>query len=105
MSTVNEKMIVKRDGRVVNWDSFRIQHAIFRAAIFGKYHNNALSANMLANKVTQAVELAISQLDFDKIEIDMIQNVVVRELTRKDKDVAAAFLAYKTERDIERVKQ
>ncbi|MFV0556487.1 MAG: ATP cone domain-containing protein [Lactovum sp.] len=105
MSKINEKTVVKRDGRVVNWDSFRIQHAIFRAAIFGKYHNNALSANMLANKVTQAVELAISKLNFDKVEIDSIQNIVVRELTQKDKDVAAAFLAYKVERDIERVKQ
>ena len=98
-------MIVKRDGRVVNWDSFRIQHAIFRAAIFGKYHNNALSANMLANTVTKAVEKSLNKLDFDKIEIDSIQNVVVRELTRKDKDVADDFLAYKTERDIERVKK
>lgn len=104
-TTILEKFVVKRNGRLVNWDSFRIQHAIFRAAYLGKYKENPLRANMLANNVTKIVEAHVAKLTFEKIDIDVIQNAVVRELQEMDKEVAAAFLAYKTEKDIERVKQ
>lgn len=99
------KFVVKRDGRVVDWDSFRIQNAIFRAAYFNKYHKDAFRANMLANNVTKVVTRRIAALEFEKIEIDVIQNAVVKELQEMDKDVARDFLSYKTEKDIKRVKK
>ena len=99
------KVVLKRNGRVVDWDSFRIQTAIFRAAIFGKYADQPLRANMLANNVTKIVESYVANLSFDKIEIDVIQNAVVKEIHDFDADVARDFLAYKTEREIERVKK
>jgi anaerobic ribonucleoside-triphosphate reductase len=102
---IRNKFVVKRNARVVDWDSCRIQHAIFRAAYLGKHSNNPLRANMLANNVTKIVERHIAALKFEKIDIDVIQNAVVRELQEMDKEVARDFLAYKTEKDIERVKK
>jgi len=99
-----EKFVIKRDGRLANWDSFRIQAAIFKAALFGKYSKNPIKANELANNVTKVVEKTIAQSNFEKVPIDEIQNVVIRELSDFDKDVAQDFLQYKTKRDIERMK-
>lgn len=99
-----EKFVIKRDGRLAYWDSFRIQSAIFRAAVFGKYENNPVKANELANNVTKVVEKYISQIEFEKIPIDEIQNVVVKQLRDFDADVAKDFLQYKVQRDIERQK-
>ena len=99
-----EKFVIKRDGRLANWDSFRIQSAIFRAAYFGKYGKNPIKANDLANNVTKVVEKTIAGSDFDKVPIDEIQNVVISQLRDFDQEVATDFLQYKTKRDIERMK-
>lgn len=99
------KFVVKRNGLVVDWDGFRIQHAIFRAAYLGKHQKNPLRANMLANSVTRIVTKHVASLEFEKIEIDVVQNAVVKELQELDRDVARDFLAYKTEKDIERVRK
>ncbi|MCL2858958.1 MAG: ribonucleotide reductase, partial [Streptococcaceae bacterium] len=48
---LTNKAVIKRNGLVVDWDSFRIQTAVFRAAINGKYKDKPLHANMLANNV------------------------------------------------------
>ncbi len=42
----------------------------------------------------------ISELPFDKIEIETIQNQVIKQLSDFDKDVAKDFLAYKTKQNI-----
>ncbi|MDR0297257.1 MAG: ribonucleotide reductase [Streptococcaceae bacterium] len=97
-----DKVVIKRNGRAVDWDSFRIQSAVFRAAIFGKYKNDPLRANMLANNVTRIVEKAIAQLPFEKIEIDAINNQVLKQLRDFDEDVAQDFLAYKTQQELRR---
>ena len=64
------KVVIKRYGRVVDWDSFRIQTAVFKAAIFGKYSEKPLHANMIANNVTKIVEKVISIIPFEKVEIE-----------------------------------
>jgi ribonucleoside-triphosphate reductase len=98
-----EKFVIKRDGRLAYWDSFRIQSAIFRAAFFGKYAKNAIKANELANNVTKVVEKNIAQSNFEKVPIDEIQNGVISQLRDFDQEVAQDFLQYKTKRDIERL--
>ena len=75
------KVVIKRNGHVVDWDSFRIQTAVFKAAINGKYKDKPLHAN--------------------KIEIETIQNQVIKQLNDFDKDLARDFLAYKTKQNIE----
>ena len=76
------KVVIKRNGHVVDWDSFRIQTAVFKA-------------------VTKVVEKVIAELSFEKIEIETIQNQVIKQLNDFDKDVARDFLAYKTKQNIE----
>ncbi|SJZ52923.1 ATP cone domain-containing protein [Pilibacter termitis] len=98
-----EKFVIKRDGRLAYWDSFRIQAAIFKAAAYGKYAKNPVAANDLANNVTKVVEKYIANLEFEKVPIDEIQNVVVKQLRDFDTEVAGDFLKYKTERDIKRI--
>ncbi|MGM9886649.1 MULTISPECIES: ATP cone domain-containing protein [unclassified Lactococcus] len=94
------KVVIKRNGHVVDWDSFRIQTAVFKAAIYGKYADKPLHANMIANNVTKIVEKMISELPFEKIEIETIQNQVVKQLNDFDKTVAKDFLEYKTKQNI-----
>ncbi|MDR0199230.1 MAG: ribonucleotide reductase [Streptococcaceae bacterium] len=97
-----DKVVIKRNGRAVDWDSFRIQSAVFRAAVNNKYKNDPLRANMLANNVTRIVEKAIAQMEFEKIEVDAINNQVMKQLRDFDADVAQDFLSYKTQQDLER---
>jgi anaerobic ribonucleoside-triphosphate reductase len=96
------KVVIKRNGRVVDWDSFRIPTAVFKAAINGKYKDKPLHANMIANNVAKVVEKVIAEIPFDKIEIDTIQNQVVNQLNDFDKEVAKDFLEYKVKQEINR---
>lgn len=63
------KVVIKRNGHVVDWDSFRIQTAVFKAAINGKYKDKPLHANMIANNVTKVVEKVIAELSFEKLRL------------------------------------
>jgi len=101
---LTNKAVIKRNGLVVDWDSFRIQTAVFRAAINGKYKDKPLHANMLANNVTKVVEKVLSEQPFEKIEIATIQNHVIKQLNDFDKEVAQDFLEYKTKQEIKRAK-
>ena len=56
---------------------------------------------MIANNVTKVVEKVIAEFSFEKIEIETIQNQVIKQLNDFDKDVARDFLAYKTKQNIE----
>ena len=103
-SKLTNKAVIKRNGLVVDWDSFRIQTAVFKAAINGKYKDKPLHANMIANNVTKVVEKIIAELPFEKIEIATIQNQVVKQLNDFDKDVAKDFLEYKTKHEINRTR-
>ncbi|GBG96410.1 ATP cone domain-containing protein [Lactococcus termiticola] len=100
-SKLVNKVVIKRNGRVVDWDSFRIQTAVFKAAINGKFHDKPLQANMIANNVTRIVEKVVAEMPFEKVEIEAIQNHVMKQLNDFDPDVARDFLEYKTRRNIE----
>ena len=75
------KVVIKRNGRVVDWDSFRIQTAVFKAAINGKYKDKPLHANMIANNVAKVVEKVITEIPFDKK--DFLEYKVKQEINRK----------------------
>jgi transcriptional regulator NrdR family protein len=92
---LTHKVVIKRDGNVVDWDSFRIQTAVFKAAINGKYADKPLHANMIANNVTKVVEKIITELPDEKIASITVQDEVIKQLKDFDKEVAHDFLAYK----------
>ena len=107
--TENPK-IVKRDGRIVPFDLSRVQTAVFKAAYNGKindqyissYHIDPIKANFLANNVAKLVEQDVKKLEKDQLDIEEIQNLVVKHLNVLAKYVGQAYLAYKTQRRIER---
>ncbi len=89
------KVVIKRNGSAVDWDSFRIQTAVFKAAINGKYADKPLHANMIANNVTKVVEKIIAELPDEKVASETVQNEVLKQLNDFDKEVARDFQAYK----------
>lgn len=104
------KEIIKRDGRKVPYEIEKIQAAVFKAAYHGKidgnyigaYHINPVKANFLANNVARRVHNDIMKSTNDHIEIDEIQNLVVKHLNILSKFVGKAYLSYKTQKQIER---
>lgn len=94
-------LVIKRDTRVASWDTTRIQHAIFKAAI--NVIKDPVQANLLANNVSKVVERSYLNKDIDKVSIDQIQTSVVSQLKYFNKEVATEFLEYKTAQDIKRV--
>ncbi|HEY0222106.1 ATP cone domain-containing protein [Lactovum miscens] len=104
------KQIIKRDGRVVDYDIKKIQEAVFKAAYYGKvngefigaYHVNPVKANRLANDVATLVNQDIMNVKTDKLDIEEIQNMVVKHLNVLSKFVGLAYLSYKTQKAIER---
>lgn len=108
MLKLNEIFVIKRDGRKVPFDIKLIQQAIFKAAYRGKidekfigsYHIDPFKSNGLANRVTEHVVIDIQNLNRDTVEIDDIQNIVVKNLNLVAPRVGKAYLAYKTEQNI-----
>ncbi len=102
--------IVKRDGRVVPFDLARVQMAVFKAAYNGKingnfissYHVDPVKANFLANNVAKLVYQDLLKTEKKEVDIEEIQNLVVKHLNVLAKFVGQAYLTYKTQRRIER---
>lgn len=90
--------VIKRDGRVVNFDRARIFNAISKAAASIKTGINYEPA------VRTAVLAVESQLQGKShVAIDTIQDVVETVLmSMKHKPIAKAYIAYRRERDITR---
>lgn len=104
------KQIIKRDGRIAPYEIEKIQSAVFKAAYNGKvngeyigaYHINPVKANYLANLTARLVHEDIMASKSDKLEIDEVQNLVVKHLNQLSKFVGQAYLSYKTQKQIER---
>ena len=104
------KTIVKRDGRVVDYDVYKIQSAVFKAAYHGKhdglhigsYHIRPEKANQVANVVASLVDSDIKSSDLDSFDIDFVQNLVLSHINTLSKYVGQAYLTYKTQHSIER---
>ncbi len=95
------KKIVKRDGRVVNYDINKIEHAILKA--MNATDEEASSASAGLAKLTEA-EL-INIYGDENPSVEQIQDVVEKVLMKNGfEDVARAYIVYREERNREREK-
>ena len=95
------KKIIKRDGRLVDFDQNKIIDAVLAAfrAVDGKETDYALiKAGNIADYIKEKAETSSSLLDVENIQ-DMVQNGL---MSTKRKDVAEAYILYRYERNRER---
>lgn len=92
-----EKLVIKRDGKVQEFNEKRISNAIFKAAI--KVIDSTEECKRIANTIAEKVKNKIKNYD----EVEKIQDFVVKQLmTSKWKDVATEYVEYRHKRDIAR---
>ena len=86
--------VKKRDGRIVDFDAEKIEKAIYKAmSEVGKINND---------KLEEVVEKIKSQMenDINEIDVESIQDLVIKELYRFDLDeVAKAYSEYRHEQN------
>ena len=85
--------VIKRDGRVVEFDSTKVFNAIIKAMTSVNNCNTAL-----AQKITDEISRANCDLNVETIQ-DMIENKL---MASNCKDVAKAFIIYRNDRTRER---
>jgi len=93
--------VMKRDSRIKDFDKNRIETAVSKA--FEEVYNDK---NMPKSKeIAKKVHETIINMNIDTIEIEQIQDLVVKQLKNIDKDVALAYTSYRQERERERVQR
>ena len=101
---MREKMrVIKRDGRIVDFDDTKIKEAIHKAEI--EVNPNWKDDNMavaFAETVAEVVTTKIAQLNISEINIEQIQDMVEAELMSADKAVAKAYITYRYRRELAR---
>ena len=91
------KKVVKRDGRVVDFDSRRIREAIRRAMV----HVNRYNEKTLQKVVEHVLKLIAEKYGREKIpHVEEIQDIVELSLVKFDLyEVAKAYIIYRKERE------
>ena len=101
---MREKMkVIKRDGRIVDFDDTKIQEAIHKAEI--EVNPNWKDDNMavaFAETVAEVVTNKITKLNISEINIEQIQDMVEAELMSADVAVAKAYITYRYRRELAR---
>ena len=101
---MREKMrVIKRDGRIVDFDDTKIKEAIHKAEI--EVNPNWKDDNMavaFAETVAEVVTNKIAKLNILEINIEQIQDMVEAELMSADKAVAKAYITYRYRRELAR---
>ena len=99
-----KKQVIKRDGRIVKFDKFKIVDAVFSAfkAVDGEISEYAeAKAGNIADYIEEIAEKSEKPLT-----IEEIQDYVEKGLqSTKRKDVAKAFILYREDRNKERAKK
>ena len=92
----NDKLIekvIKRDGRIINFDKERIHNAIIQAMKETKEGVN----EALASKITES----IYKIDRKKLSVEQIQDIVENKLMASNrKDVAKEYIQYRYKRGL-----
>lgn len=92
--------VIKRDGRIVDFDNTKIKEAIYKAGI--EVNPNWKDDNMavaFAETVADVITNKIAKLNISEINIEQIQDMVEAELMSADKAVAKAYILYRSERN------
>lgn len=97
------KTVVKRDGRLKDFDFDRIMEAIHKAYIEvdGTSHTYYNQHDLLKN----TIETELLKEQKEQIEIERIQDIVVKSLFKIDTQIARAYESYRNERNLERDKR
>ena len=95
--------VKKRDGTIVNFDEKKIRSAIEKAYI-EVYNSNTDAVNQTeVDDVTAAVcENLQKSVDLTTVDIELIQDMVERELMSVNKMVAKAYITYRYKRHLVR---
>lgn len=96
-------MVIKRDGRLVDFDEQRIINAVLKAfkAVDGKNFDKEY-AYRKANNIAQFIKQKEEEQD---LSVEEIQDFVEHGLmTTKRKDIAIAYIEYRRKRSVERTK-
>ena len=92
--------IIKRDGRIVKFNKEKIENAILAA-----YKDVDSEITCDSKKKATEIALYVSKLDDDCMSVEKIQDIVEEKLmASKRKDVAKAYVIYRSERTKEREK-
>ena len=96
------KMIIKRDGRMKQFDAQRIRWAIDSAAKDYYGSNYCFVDQSLINLCVRNIISRIDILDTDSIPVETIQDIVVDELRRFDVGLSDCYSYYREQRSIYR---
>ena len=89
------KHVIKRDGRIVDFDKRKIVDAVLKA----------MDVTEQGEDIVLAAEIAatISKIDKDDMSVEDIQDVVEMELMKSPrKEVAKKYIAYRNQRNLAR---
>lgn len=97
--------VIKRDGKVVEFDRSKIENAILKAyeEIYpdADMSNYRITIVTITNKIVKELNYILENKDID---IEFIQNIVEKELMDIDKNVAKAYITYRYKRQLIRNK-
>ena len=92
-------IVIKRDGRKVDFDKDKIKEAVLKA--FSEVYPNTCEDNISeANNVRKEVSDSIDKLN--EISVEQIQDVVENILMGYDTVVAKAYITYRYRRELAR---
>ncbi len=89
------KTVIKRNGKTVDFDKFKIQNAVL-SAFSNVYINDREEKNSkLAETVTNHVIDLLNKSDKEEINVEEIQDIVEKILMETDANVAKAYILYR----------
>lgn len=93
---IRVKKVIKRDGRIVDFDPYRIEYAIERAMLAAGFYNKEL-----LKKITEFVLKILDEKFIDKIPtVEEIQDIVEYSLIKFDLyEVAKKYITYRKEKE------
>ena len=87
--------VIKRDGRIVNFNKEKIKEAVLKAF----YEVDGISSTYAKDKARDIANY-IENLNKDEIAVEDIQNIVEEKLMASNrKDVARAYIIYRNDRN------
>ncbi len=87
--------VVKRDGKVVNFDKMKIENAVLKTCIgTGKEFDEKI-----IHEISSRIENKLLKMNKEKVEIETIQDLVEKELMHLDEDLAKSYILYRNKRN------
>lgn len=87
--------VIKRDGKVVNFDRNKIENAVLKAYYGMEKTFDEKNIHMVGSKI----ENTLLKLNHKNIEIETIQDLVEKELMHIDEDLAKSYILYRNKRN------